>query len=130
MFFKERHFLPMNVLICLYNSLFSPVLQFGLLVWGLTYKAYTNPVFLLQKMVIRAIAFENYISQSTPTFSSLQFLNCMISSNYNFRPLFMNLFIKSPLFVSITFLNLWHLFINIVLNRQTRVIFLAQKNTQ
>ena len=25
MFFKARHFLPINILICLYNSLFSPL---------------------------------------------------------------------------------------------------------
>ena len=36
MFFKVRHFLPINILICFYNSLFSPFLQYGLLVWGLT----------------------------------------------------------------------------------------------
>ena len=47
MFFKVRQFLPINVLICLYNSLFSPFLQYGILVWGLTYETYTNPVFLL-----------------------------------------------------------------------------------
>ena len=57
MFFKVRHFLPINVLICLYNSLFSPFLQYGILVWGLTYETYINPVLLLQKRVIRAISF-------------------------------------------------------------------------
>ena len=34
MFFKVRHFLPINILVCLYNSLFSPFLQYGILVWG------------------------------------------------------------------------------------------------
>ena len=66
---KER-----NVLICLYNSLFSPFLQYGILVWGLTYETYINPVFLLQKQVIRAIAFENFTSHSTPIFSDLKIL--------------------------------------------------------
>ena len=41
MFFKVRHFLPIDVLICLYNSLFSPCLQYGILVWGLTHEAYS-----------------------------------------------------------------------------------------
>ena len=31
-FFRVRHFLPINVLICLYNYLFSPFLQYGILV--------------------------------------------------------------------------------------------------
>ena len=57
MFFKIRHFLRMHVLICLYNSLFSPFLQYGILVWGLTHDTYINPVFLLQKRVVRAISF-------------------------------------------------------------------------
>ena len=33
MFFQVRHFLPINILVCLYNSLFSPFLQYGILVW-------------------------------------------------------------------------------------------------
>ena len=60
MFFKVRHFLPINVLICLYNSLFSPFLQCGILVSGLTHESYINPVFLLQKRVVRAISFEHF----------------------------------------------------------------------
>ena len=49
MFFKIRHFLPINVLICLYNSLFSPFLQYGILVWGLTHGAYINPQYFCYK---------------------------------------------------------------------------------
>ena len=74
MFFKIRHFLPVDVLICLYNSLFSPFIQYGILVWGLTYDIYINPVFLLQKKVIRAISFENFTAPSTPLFSDLKIL--------------------------------------------------------
>ena len=74
MFFKVRHFLPINVLICLYNSLFSPFLQYGILVWGLTYETYIKPVFLLQKRVIRAISFQNYAAPSSPIFSDLKIL--------------------------------------------------------
>ena len=74
MFFKVRHFLPINVLICLYNSLFSPFLQYGILVWGLTYETYINPVFLLQKRVVKAISFANFTSPSTPIFSDFKIL--------------------------------------------------------
>ena len=72
MLFRVRNFLPINVLICLYNSLFSPFLQYGILVWGLTLEAYINPVFLLQKRVVRAISFEHFTSHSTPIFLSLK----------------------------------------------------------
>ena len=74
MFFKVRHFLPINILICLYNSLFSPFLQYGILVWGLTYETYIHPLFLLQKRVVRAISFEHFTSPSTPIFSNLKIL--------------------------------------------------------
>ena len=73
-FFKVRHFLPINILILLYNSLFSPFLQYGILVWGLTFESYINPVLLLQKRVIRAIAFEHFTSSTTPLFSDLKIL--------------------------------------------------------
>ena len=74
MFFKIRHFLPIHVLVCLYNSLFSPFLQYGILVWGLTYETHINPVFLLQKRAVRAISFEHYTASSTPIFSDLKIL--------------------------------------------------------
>ena len=74
MFFNVRHFLLINILICRYNSLFSPFLQYGILVWCLTYETYINPVFLLQKRVIKAILFQNFASPSTPIFSDLKIL--------------------------------------------------------
>ena len=74
MFFKVRHFLPINVLICLHNSLFSPFLQYGILVWGLSDESYINPVFLLQKRVVRAISFEHFTSPSSPIFLDLKIL--------------------------------------------------------
>ena len=74
MFFKVRHFLPIDVLICLYNSLFSPFLQYGIVVWGLTYESYINPVFLLQKRAVRAISFEQFTSPSSPIFLDLKIL--------------------------------------------------------
>ena len=60
------------MLICLYNSLFSPFLQYGILVWGLTYDTYINPVFLLQKRVVRGVSFVNSTSHSTPIFLNLK----------------------------------------------------------
>ena len=74
MFFKVRHFLPIHVLVCLYNSLFSPFLQYRILVWGLTYETYINPVLLLQKRALRAISFEHFTAPSTPIFSDLKIL--------------------------------------------------------
>ena len=33
-FFKIRHYIPIETLICLYNSLFSSFLSYGIIVWG------------------------------------------------------------------------------------------------
>ena len=73
-FFNIRHLLPTNVLVSLYNSLFSSFLQYGIIVWGLTYEVHTKPINLLQKKVVRAIAFKNLSSPSIPLFSDVKIL--------------------------------------------------------
>ena len=74
MFFRVRYFLPIDILVCLYNSLFSPFLQYGILVWGLTYETYISPLFLLQERVVRVISFEHFTAPFTPIFSDLKTL--------------------------------------------------------
>ena len=73
-FFKVRHLLLTSVLVSLYNSLFSSLLQYGITVWGLTYDTHTKPIYLLQKKVVIAIAFKSFTSSSTPFFSDLKIL--------------------------------------------------------
>ena len=46
-FFKIRHLLPTNVLVSLYNSLFSSFLQYGIIVWGLTYDIHIKPIYCI-----------------------------------------------------------------------------------
>ena len=74
LFFKILKFLPTNVLICLYNSLFPSFLQYGTIVWGLTYESYIKIIYLLQKKIIRVIAFEHFTSPSAPIFLNLKIL--------------------------------------------------------
>ena len=73
-FFKVRHLLPSNVLVSLYYSLFASFLQYGIVVWGLTYDTYIKPILILQKKVIQAIAFKNLSTPSTPIFLELHLL--------------------------------------------------------
>ena len=73
-FFKIRHLLPTNVFISLYYSLFASFLQYGIIVLGLAYNTHTNPIYLLQKKVVRPIVFKNFTSPSTPIFSELKIL--------------------------------------------------------
>ena len=63
-----------NCVYSLYNSLLSLFMQHGILVRGLTYDTYINPVFLLQKRVIKAISFQHFTSHSSPIFSDFKIL--------------------------------------------------------
>ena len=80
MFFRIRHLLPIDVLICLYNALFYSFLQYGVIVWGQTYVSHIDPIFKLQKKAVRAISFKPRISPSLPIFKDLKLLTiCELS---------------------------------------------------
>ena len=74
MFFKIRNLLPLDLLICLYNALFLPFLQYGLIVWGQTYASYIDPIFKLQKTAVRAISLQPRMSPSLPIFNDFKLL--------------------------------------------------------
>ena len=63
-----------NSLFSLYNSLFLSFLNHGISAWGMTYESYLNPLFILQKKILRCIKFEPFLSHSTPIFQSLKTL--------------------------------------------------------
>ena len=66
--------LPLATLICLYSSLFSSFLNYGINIWGLTFEKYLTPLFLLQKIIPRCINFQLPTVPSTPFFHSLKIL--------------------------------------------------------
>ena len=74
MLFKIRKLLPINILINVYNSLFMSFLQYGIVVWGLTFASYTNCIAKIQKKAIRIISHQSYISHSLPIFQELRLL--------------------------------------------------------
>ena len=73
-FYKVRHYVPLQTLICLYNSLFSSFLNYGIIVWGLTHDSYLNQLFLLQKKILRCIKFQPLTAPSAPLFHSLKII--------------------------------------------------------
>ena len=73
-FFKVRHYIPLHTLICLYNSLFSSFLNYGITVWGLTYDSYLKPLSILQKKILRCIHFQPFSAPSAPIFHSSKLL--------------------------------------------------------
>ena len=54
--YKIRPFVPNNILIKLYYSLIYPHLLYAIQVWGSTFGKYINPLFILQKKVVRLIS--------------------------------------------------------------------------
>ena len=73
-FYKIRHFVKAETLKLLYYSLFHSFLSYGVTVWGLTHPSITNPLYKLQKKVIRAIWFEDKYDHTTPLFHQLETL--------------------------------------------------------
>ena len=73
-FSKIRHLLPLDILKNLYFSIFSSFLSYGSSTWGLSYDTYLEPLFMLQKKVLRSISFQPFFSPSTPIFFSLKIL--------------------------------------------------------
>ena len=73
-FFKVRHHVPLPILICLYNSLFSSFLNYSISAWGLTYETYLNPLFRLQKKILQAMKFQPFSAPSSLIFHILKIL--------------------------------------------------------
>ena len=42
--FKDRNFHPTSTFVSVYNALFLPLLQYGIIVWGEDYTSYTEPI--------------------------------------------------------------------------------------
>ena len=82
-FFKIRHYIPLQPLISLYHSLFSSFLNYGITAWGLTYDTYLKPLFLLQKKILRCISFQNFAAPSAPIFHSLRILKLEDMIHFN-----------------------------------------------
>ena len=71
---KLRQFVTTTVLKTLYYSLVYPFLIYGITVWGNTYQTTLNPLYILQKKVVRVITFENFDAPSSPKFKCLSIL--------------------------------------------------------
>ena len=67
---KLKYIYPQNALTTIYNSLFVPHINFGLLVWGTKVKHMDT----LQKKVIRIITNSKYISHTEPLMKELKLL--------------------------------------------------------
>ena len=73
-FFKIRHYVTPETLELLYYSLFFSFISYGISVWGLTHPSTLDPLYKLQKKVVRAITFSDRDTHSTPLFHQLRLL--------------------------------------------------------
>ena len=74
LFYKIRHYAPLETLKLLYYGIFFPFISHGVQVWGLTYPTYLNKVFILQKKIIKCVTFNDIMVPSSPLFHQLEFL--------------------------------------------------------
>ena len=71
---KVRHYVTTKILIQLYYSIIYPFLIFGCTVWGMIYNTNIQPLFLLQKKIIRIMTFSKYDAHTNPIFHKLKLL--------------------------------------------------------
>ena len=71
---KLRNFVNSHILKNLYYSLIYPYLIYGIVAWGNTYTSSTNPLFLLQKKLVRIITFSDYLDHTNSIFLALKIL--------------------------------------------------------
>ena len=74
LFYKIRHYAPTDTLTSLYHGIFAPFISYGLSVWGSSYPTYVDPIFILQKKILKIITFNEVTVSSAPLFGSLQIL--------------------------------------------------------
>ena len=79
----SKNFLPKQIRLTLYNSLFRSHLDFGILSWGCAPESKLKKIITLQKKCLRNVACKSYRSHTDPIFSSLKVLkfNDLFKSN-------------------------------------------------
>ena len=71
---KIRHYVNEKLLVNLYYALLYPFLTYGVVAWGHTYSSTLQPIFVLQKRIVRIITFSDYRDHSNPLFKRLNIL--------------------------------------------------------
>jgi len=71
---KLRYYVNSRILNNLYYALIYPFLMYGIIAWGNTYQTTLQPLYLLQKKVVRIITFSKFDEHSDPIFKHLNFV--------------------------------------------------------
>ena len=65
-----RHFVPKNILINTYNAYIQPHIDYGLSIWGFTYKSHTLPIIRMQRKAVRTMNFLKKRADPDPFYKS------------------------------------------------------------
>ena len=71
---KSVIMLTLQSLISLYYALIYPFLIYGIIAWENTYPTTLQPLYVLQKKVMRIITFSKFDEHSSPIFKSLNII--------------------------------------------------------
>ena len=71
---KSRQYLTSNTLQTLYNSLFLPYINYCNIIWASTFTSHLEPLYLIQKKIVRIISFSSPRTHTKPLFLKLKFL--------------------------------------------------------
>ncbi|NQX84229.1 MAG: reverse transcriptase family protein, partial [Mycoplasmataceae bacterium] len=71
---RSKNLLPLSARKTIYNSIFRPHLDYGLLAWGGVNKTKIKPIVTLQKKAIRNLANAHYIAHTEPIFKQYKLL--------------------------------------------------------
>ena len=72
---KLKHYVPEHILHSLYCTLVLPYINYGILIWGNTYKIYLDKIHKLQKWAVRTISLEHYRCHANPLFKKHKLLD-------------------------------------------------------
>ena len=84
------HFLPLHILLHIYQSLISPYITYGLSVWGQASKCHLDKIFILQKGALRFMYSTKKNEHTIPLFINAKILplNFLYSALINICNLF------------------------------------------
>ena len=72
---KLKHYVSGYILYSLYCTFVLPYVNYGILIWGNTYKVYLDTIFKLQKWAIKTISLGHYRGHTGPLFKKHYVLN-------------------------------------------------------
>ena len=72
---KARHYLSIETLKTIYNTMVYPYLTYCSIIWTSTYPTRLKSIFTMQKKIVRLMTFAKYQDESRPLFLSLNILN-------------------------------------------------------